>query len=120
VFLNARHVRTEPVAAPGTIVPPVISLQNNNTIDGATLNWNYNITPRATLNASLDWQRTQALAPIEGSSNSGSVQANLSTSLTPRTSLYGGTRYQVWRSTPGVNDKMQEFAVFAGVSHFFR
>ena len=117
-FLTIFNTRSEPIAGSGNPLPAPFAAGNDNTQTGANLIWSHRLTPSVNLNAALLGYRTKANAPLEGTTRQGSVRVGVSTSLSARTSVYAGARYQVLRSD--VTTDYDEAAAFVGMVYEFR
>jgi uncharacterized protein (PEP-CTERM system associated) len=116
MFFSAYHQRNEPITGSGIVLPPFLSLFNNNTQIGGNLVWSHSLTPVLTLTGSVDGSRTESLDQ-SATSKQGSVGATLTQTLSALTSVYTGIRYQVFHSN--VSADYEEAAVFVGVNHRF-
>jgi uncharacterized protein (PEP-CTERM system associated) len=116
VFATVYRLRQEPITGSGNVAPSLAALTDN-TQYGANLVWSHNLTPILTLTASVDASRTTDNAPGGGKSKQSSVHAGLTSPLSAQTDVYGGIRYQIFRSD--VNFDYDEFALFVGLNHRF-
>jgi hypothetical protein len=80
--------------------------------------WTYNLGAQTTLTTSADYSRAVANPPLTGSSQQQSVRTLLSTSLSEKTSVHFGARYQKLRSD--ITDPFHEVAAYAGITYTFR
>ena len=85
---------------------------------GTNLVWTHRLTPVVNLNLSVFAQRTEAIAPLTGSTNQGGTRLELSRMLSAYTTVFAGVRYQVLRSD--VTTDYNESAVFAGLDYTFK
>jgi uncharacterized protein (PEP-CTERM system associated) len=120
LFFTGYRLRVEPVTsvAGGSSLPTLFELINNNTQRGGGVVWSHNLSALATLAVSGDYVRTEANAPLTGTTRQGSVRAILSTSISANTSVYAGLRFQSLRSD--LSDSSRELAGYAGFTHTFR
>ena len=115
ILFSVFRSRSEPVRADelGTIVSDI----TNNTQLGASASWTHQLTPLLSLGTSLSWSRTTANVESGGVTRLYSLQAFLSTPLSPYTSISGGARYQ--DSHSDVADSFREAAVYVSLAYTF-
>jgi uncharacterized protein (PEP-CTERM system associated) len=118
LFFTGYHVRTEPVTAAGSDLPPVFLLTNNNTQVGGGVSWTYRLTAAALLGASADYVRTTALAPLEGRTEQTTLRASVTSPVSTRTAVTAGARWQDFRSD--ISESWREIAAFVGLTYSFR
>jgi uncharacterized protein (PEP-CTERM system associated) len=119
VFLNLFYLRQEPIAGSGTALPPIFSdALNDTTQQGGSIIWTHNLSSSAVLNLALTGSQSKLNAPLNGSSNTGSVRLFVTQSISARTTVFAGARYQIMRSdlVPDYN----EAAVFAGLTYTYK
>jgi uncharacterized protein (PEP-CTERM system associated) len=115
VFGSVYRLRQEPITGSGAVVPALAGFTNN-TQYGANLVWSHNLTPLLTLTGIIDGSRT-VNNDQPGISKQGSIRATLTSPLSAQTDVYGGVRYQIFRSD--INFDYDEAAVFVGINHRF-
>lgn len=118
VFFNVFNVRSEPISAAGTPLPPSLFSANDNTQTGGSVVWTNRLTPAVTMTSTFTLLRTDANAPLAGSTNQGYASVNLSTSITARTTGFVGVRYQALASN--ISNDYNESAVLAGIVYTLR
>ena len=118
VFVTMYYLRTEPISGAGTVLPPTLAAQNNNTQTGISIIWSHNLTRTAVLNLTGFATRTRANAPLTGETNQGGARVDLVLPLSPHTTFITGVRYQSLSSN--VTTGYSEAAVFAGLTYAFR
>jgi uncharacterized protein (PEP-CTERM system associated) len=116
VFFSAYRVHQEPVTGSGAVVPAPFDTLNNNTQYGGNIVWTHTLTPLVTFTSSLEASRT-VLNDQPGVTNQGAIRAGITSPVAPLTSVYGGIRFQILRST--ISTDYNEFAVFVGLTHRF-
>lgn len=118
VLVSAYRRRTEPVPGSALALIDVIPLtQIDNTQVGANVVWTYRLTPLYTLTSNADWSRTSVNDEGGENSKQGTLQVILSAPLSRLTTVYTGARYQ--RFTSNLQGRIEESAVFVGISHSF-
>lgn len=112
------NIKTEPVSASGTVLPPLLGDATNNTQTGGALVWTNRLTPSLNLATTLDLSRTVAPEPFAFTTRQGSVNMLLSRPLGAYTTGFVGVRYQSFSgdASPGYN----ETAAFFGVNYLLR
>ena len=118
IFFTAYTVRQQPVA--GETLTGELGLLANNTQNGGNIVWTHALTPLVSLTGSIEGSRANSHSD-QGSTKQGAVRLAISTPIAPLTTVYGGFRYQVQRSTAtsAVTNDFNEAAVFVGVTHRF-
>jgi uncharacterized protein (PEP-CTERM system associated) len=116
LFASIFRLKVEPVTGSGSSLPPLFETLNNNTQTGGSLSWSHSLTPTLTLTGIVDGSRT-VFNTQPGSTKQGSVRADLSTPIAPLTTVYGGVRYQIQRST--ITNDYDEAAIYVGINHRF-
>jgi uncharacterized protein (PEP-CTERM system associated) len=116
VFFSAYRLRQEPITGSGAVLPDLLGSLNNNTQTGANVVWTHTLTPLVTFTGSLEASRTVA-NDQPGVTKLGAIRAGLTSPVSPMTSMYGGVRYQISRST--LSTDYEELALFVGLSHRF-
>jgi uncharacterized protein (PEP-CTERM system associated) len=116
VFFSAYRLRQEPIAGSGIALPAPFTAFNNNTQTGANVSWTHTLTPLVTFTGSLEASRTVE-NDQPGVTRFSAIRAGLISPVAPMTSMYGGIRYQVSRST--ISTDYEELAVFVGINHRF-
>jgi uncharacterized protein (PEP-CTERM system associated) len=119
VFASVYRSRTEPISGQGEALPPILSAQNNNTQTGVGISWAYQMSSATSLNASANYGHSEANPPFTQETDTTSVQLNLTRTLSPRTNVHAGARWQKSKSNENFND-FREAAVFAGFHYSFR
>jgi uncharacterized protein (PEP-CTERM system associated) len=121
ILFTAFHSRNQPLQ--GSDLPDqsnLLTLLTDNTQVGANVSWSHSLASNVSLVSSLEWARTQSNQELTDGDTTRqyTLRTVLSTVISPRTSIYGGARYQKFESefTPGY----REAAVFAGVLYEFR
>jgi uncharacterized protein (PEP-CTERM system associated) len=118
IFLTGFYLRNQPISGSGTALPGLL-LGNNTTQSGGDITWTHNLTSFTTLTASFNYLHTLNNAPPTGTTNQGWVRAQITTNISPDTSLYAGARYQVFRSDITAASDYNEAAVFVGLSYTY-
>jgi len=118
IFFTVYNVRSEPISAAGTPLPPLLGGVNNNTQTGANLGWTNRLTQAVNLSASLSAYRTTANAPLTGRTNQGYAQVTMSTQFSARMTGFVGARYQALASDVALD--YNEAAAFIGISYTLR
>lgn len=95
-----------------------LALNQNNTQYGGGVTWSHKLTSLMTLTVGLDGSRVVATDQSRGTTRLETARAMLATPLSPLTSVFGGIRYQMSRSS--VANDFDEYAVFVGLVHQFR
>jgi uncharacterized protein (PEP-CTERM system associated) len=120
VFVTLFYLKQEPIAGSGTPLPPIIAgaAFNNNTQQGVNVVWTHNLAPLVTLDLTSSALQTIANAPFSARTNQGYVRLAVTATLSARTTVFAGARYQLLRAnfTEGYN----EAAAFVGMSYAFR
>lgn len=118
IFLSVFNARNEPISAAGDVLPPSLFSQNANTQTGGNIVWTNRLTQSLNLTASLTLLRTTENAPLEGTTNQGYAQVQLSMPITARMSGFVGARYQALSSD--ISTDYNEAAAFIGISYALR
>lgn len=118
IFFSVFNVRSEPINAAGTPLPPLLAGGNDNTQTGGNIIWTNKITEAVNLVATLDALRTVANAPLTGKTNQGTARISLSTPLSNKMTAYIGARYQALYSD--FTQDYNEAAAFIGISYTLR
>lgn len=118
VFVTAFRSRSEPLSGQGETLPPLLSAQNNNTQTGGGVTWAYQLSSVSTITASANYSHTTANPPFEESTDATSVSLNWTRTISPRTNVHAGARWQRSNASRDVND-FSETAVFAGFRYRF-
>ena len=118
IFFSVFNVRSEPISAAGTPLPPALDLGNDNTQTGGNIVWTNRLTQ-----AAIWWRRSTRAArwpmpPSPATTNQASAQMTLSMSLSAHDDGFIGARYQALPSD--VTSDYNEAAVFVGVSYALR
>ena len=120
LFITIFRLNSQPISGSGLILPPALSFGNDNTQLGASLAWSHSLTPFTTVNLTANALRTEANGASGETTNQGSARLAVASKLSPDTSVFGGVRYQTFRSDIAIAADYTESAIFAGISHFFR
>ncbi|MHB8493959.1 MAG: TIGR03016 family PEP-CTERM system-associated outer membrane protein [Casimicrobiaceae bacterium] len=119
VFFTAYHTRNGPVAgSTSDVLSPLLTLLTNNSQVGANVVWTHQLAANLALGVDGNWSRTSANLGTGGATRLYAMDATITASLSPLTSLSGGLRYQDARSD--VASGYRELAVFVGLLHTFR
>ena len=119
VFLTAFYVKSQPITAGGTPLPPLFSFGNDNTQTGGSFVWSHQLMPRLTFVTSLDANETVSNNQTpEVRTRQGTVSVGLSMPITANTSAFAGGRYR-WL-TSNVTQDYTETAGFVGLTYTFR
>jgi uncharacterized protein (PEP-CTERM system associated) len=118
VFLNVFYVKSEPITATGTVLPPLLVSGNNNTQIGGSVVWSRQLSPSLTLLASIDGMETRGNGASIANTKQGTLRIALSRPLTATTRGFVGGRYQTLNSN--VASDYTEVAAFVGINHTFR
>lgn len=118
ITLSVFNLKTEPVTASGTVIPPPLGGGTNNTQTGGSLVWTNRLTPSTNLSATFDLSRTVSPAPLSLQSNQGAVRLLVSTPLGAHTTAFVGARYQSFSGNAGT--AYNETAAFFGVNYVLR
>ena len=121
LFFSVFYLKSTPISGSGQALPPILGdlNSNNNAQTGANVVWTHNLAALVTFSGSVNWTRTVANPPFDQKTNQGYVQAVVTGTLSPRTTVFGGARYQVQTSSVAGNE-YNEAAIFAGVNYLFR
>ncbi len=125
IFANVYYLHTQPIAGSGNPLPPELAGISSYKQVGASLAWNYRITPLYSLATTVDWSRTRGDVQVvlaDGSSiapntNQGSIRAIVTAPISPLSTAYAGVRYQVFNSNVGSD--YNEAAIFVGMTYVF-
>jgi uncharacterized protein (PEP-CTERM system associated) len=112
--------KQEPIEGTGGAPPPQFSFLQDSTEIGFDASWAYRIAPRTTSTVYLDVRRTEANDAPELKSRESIVRWTVTHTLSPRTNVFGGLRYQRYRTDIESLFDHDEHAVFAGFTYFFR
>lgn len=118
VLFNVFYLKTEAIAASGSLLPPQINAFENNTQVGANVQWTYQVSPMSAFTWSTNVSRTDALAPFTGKTDQWGTELRLTHPLTAKTTAYAGARYQSFKSD--FERDYTEAAVFVGATYSFR
>jgi uncharacterized protein (PEP-CTERM system associated) len=116
VFFRAWRSRTEPLPGSDLALEPILDQGLNTTQVGGGVTWNHTLAQRARLATSFD-QRYVTANDSSAATRELTLSSVLSMTLSQRTALFGGVRYQRLRSD--VTAGYDETAVFAGVNYTF-
>jgi len=119
ILLTVYNVKSEPITAAGTVLPPLLGLDSNNTQTGGSIVWTTRLTSSLNLTTTVNGYRTVSNeSRFPGSTRQGIAQTTLSTSLSPRTVAFIGARYQLLKSN--VVSEYNEAAAMIGVSYTYQ
>jgi len=118
IFFNVYNVRSQPISAAGTPLPPSLFSQSDNTQTGGSVSWTNRLTPAVAMVSTLTLLRTRANAPADGETRQGSAVIRFSMPLGGRTTAFAGARYQALSSDTRTN--YNETAAFVGVTYTLR
>jgi uncharacterized protein (PEP-CTERM system associated) len=120
IFFNAFYVKTQAITAEGDLVPGfgLVPLNNNEQI-GLSATFSHKLTAVTSMNTTAGWSETSALSPGTLVTDQYFVRVGLSTPLGPKTTGFGGVRFQWFNSNQGTFSDSTEAAVFAGLNHTF-
>ncbi len=114
LFFTGYHLRTDAVG--GTAVPILgFSSAVNNSQLGGGIAWTHKFSPSLSLNTTADWLRAESLTV--GKTTQETLRLTLTSPVSVNTSLYGGGRYQRFRSDISLN--YSEAALIFGLIHTF-
>ena len=115
IFLTVYNVKSEPISAAGTPLPPSFSFGNDNTQTGGDMVSTNRLTQAVNLARTLSAYRTVGDGPLSGTTYEGMAEVTLSMPFSARTTGVIGARYQSLSSdvTAGYN----ESAVYVGISY---
>ena len=95
--LNLFYLRT--ALLPDPRVPPTFLVFNNNTQVGAGITLSHQLTPIINLNGTLSGYDTKGFGPSEGAeTRQGLASLQVNWQLSPRDTVFVGTRYQYQKS----------------------
>jgi uncharacterized protein (PEP-CTERM system associated) len=117
LFMNVFRVESRPITGAGDLPIGALAAVNNNTQWGAGVVWTRTLSSHTTLVTSADVYRTEANEPFEGRTDQGSLRVYLTRTISARTTVYTGGRWQKLRSN--FTDGFEELAVFAGINYAF-
>jgi uncharacterized protein (PEP-CTERM system associated) len=118
LFFGVHRGKTEPVPGTSDLFLPSVGVVNDLLQTGATITWSNRLSSLSSLNVTAIRTESETKQPLERKSTEWSVRATLTRTLSPNTTAHAGARYQAQDADRG--DGYTEFAVFVGVSHFFR
>ena len=119
VLLSVYRETTEEVATSGTDFPPITGPRNNNTQTGARAVWSNQLGPRTSMTLSGGFRRTESDTSLGLRTDHTYVRWAMNHTLSPRTTVFGGVRWQDSDSAQQISD-YTEVAVFVGFNHSFR
>src|SRR5688572_2051424 len=119
VLLSVYRATTEEIETAGIDIPPITGPRNNNTQTGVRAVWSNQLAPRTSMALSAGFRRTESETRFGVRSESTDVRWTVSHTVSPRTSVFGGARWQESDSTQQISD-YTEAAVFVGFNHSFR
>jgi len=119
ILFTVYNLRSEPITATGTVLPPVLGINNNNTQTGGSIVWTTRLTASLNLATTVNAYRTVGNdSQFPGYTRQGIAQTTLSTQLSPRTTAFVGARYQALKSN--IVSDYTEAAAMLGVSYTFQ
>jgi uncharacterized protein (PEP-CTERM system associated) len=119
IFATVFRMRTEPVGGTTNGLPPELFFAlNDNTQTGANVVWTWKVTPILTLLTSGDYVRTVANVDDGDRTRQLIMRSALSASISKRTDVYVGGRWQ--RLLSNIGNDYHEAAAFVGLRHVFR
>ena len=123
LLFSAFWLKNQPITATGTPLPPLLSLNNDNTQTGGTVVWTHKLTPALNLVSSVEALRTVdnggvGVSLTGSTTRQGAVRVGISSPITARTTVYAGARYQ-WLQSDVAQD-YTEAAGFVGLTYTFR
>ncbi len=118
IFFNVYNLRSQPISAAGTPLPPSLFSQNSNTQTGGSVVWTRRLTSAVNLTSKFSLLRTEANAPLTGETNQGSATVALSMPISGRTTGFVGARYQALSSD--FRSSYNETAAFLGIVYTLR
>jgi uncharacterized protein (PEP-CTERM system associated) len=120
ILFRIFRFRNEPVEGSEPALSPLLELLSNTTQTGVGVTWTHTLAPNLTLsvagNASTAKQNTES----SRDTRLYAVRATVSRTLSPRTSVHAGARFQRGLSDSELGASYHEFAVLAGFSYSFR
>lgn len=118
VVLTIFNVRTEPISASGSSLAGPLATADNSRQTGISLVGSHKLSPSVALDATIERFRTVANPPFEGRTNQTALRLVASATLSPKTTMFAGARYQTLNSD--VTSDYNEAAAFIGVNYTFR
>ncbi len=118
VLFSVFNVRSEPISAAGTSLPPLLAFGNDNTQTGGSIVWTNRLTQAVNLVTSFDAFRTVANDGPAATTDQGIARIVLSTPISARMTGFVGARYQNLSSN--VASDYNETAAFLGINYVFR
>lgn len=118
VFVRAFYVKSQPITASGTVLPPLLVSGNDNTQIGGSVIWSRQLSSSLTFLASLDGLETRGNGQSTANTKQGTLRLALSKPLSALTTGYVGARYQTLQSNVAAD--YTEVAAFVGISHTFQ
>lgn len=118
IVFSVFNLRSQPINAAGTPLPPLFAAGNDNTQTGVNIIWTNRLTEAVNLVATLDGFHTVAPAPFSSTTNQGTARITLTTPLSARMTGFIGARYQALVSD--VASDYNETAAFIGISYTLR
>jgi uncharacterized protein (PEP-CTERM system associated) len=115
IFFTVFNVKSEPISAAGTPLPPSFSFGNDNTQTGGNMVWTNRLTQAVNLSTTLSANRTVGNGPLGGKTNQGMAEVTLSMPLSARSTGVIGARYQALSSD--VSTDYNESAVYVGIRY---
>lgn len=118
VFFNLYQVKTSPVRRSPVDEFVDLPADQSTTQRGAGATWTRRLSSATSFLLAADVVRVESDDVAGRHTDQGFIRANVTTTLSPRTSAFAGVRLQKLRSD--VRGDAREAAVYAGVSHSFR
>lgn len=118
LVLNLFYLKTEQL--PDARVPPTFLVINNNEQQGAGLTLSHKLSPLINLNGTLSGYQTKGFGPSEGlNTKQGLAQFQVNWQLSPRNTLFVGSRYQYQKNTGALSatGNTSEASIFTGYIH---
>lgn len=119
IFFTAYRTRNEPVvASQDQALSPLLTQLIRTTQVGGNVVWTHQLAGNLTLGTNAGWARITDDSATGGATRQYTLNAIVSSALSPLTSVHAGLRYQ--DSQSDVATGYREFAIFVGLTHTFR
>lgn len=123
ILFSVFYLRQQPITAAGNELPGFLNALNNNTQVGTNVTWTHNFPRNVLFALTGTFNRTESDVPQDAPGFAGTTRqfyttASLTMPLAANTSMNGGVRYSVFRSS--TNPGYTEAAIFVSLNHAFR
>lgn len=118
ILFSIFNIKSEPIAASGAALPPILAFGNDNTQTGGSLVWTSRFTNAVNLVASASGYRTVTNISPSATTTQADTRVTLFTPVGARMTAFIGARYQTLNSD--VASDYNEAAVFVGIGYTLR